>query len=126
MLTEKRTFSWRRKNLKQTDKNGYYIKPPLKVKDEELVVQNLRRKPHSSVTIRRFLKQKSCCHVIAILSGWHRCPNLNCNAILHFSRFGCYQIAIKRFIIVKSAKLSRFFLITQRDTSDTSSPSHVT
>ena len=43
---------------------------------EELVVQNLRREPHSSVTVRRFRKLKGCCHVIAIPSGWHSCPNL--------------------------------------------------
>ena len=48
--------------------------------DEELVGQNLRREPHSSIMVRRFRKQKSCCHVIAIPSGWHRCPNPNCNA----------------------------------------------
>ena len=36
------------------------------VEDEELVVQNLRREPHSSVTVRRFRKRKSWCHVIAI------------------------------------------------------------
>ena len=48
--------------------------------DKELVVQNLRREPHSSVTVRRFRKLKSCCYVIAIPSGWHRCPNPNCNA----------------------------------------------
>ena len=46
---------------------------------EELVVQNLRRKPHSSVMVRRFRKLNSCCYVIAIPSGWHRCPNPNCN-----------------------------------------------
>ena len=34
--------------------------------NEELVVQNSCREPHSSVTIRRFRKRKSCCHVIAI------------------------------------------------------------
>ena len=48
--------------------------------DEELVEQNLRREPHSSVTIRRFRKLKSCFYIIAIPSGWHRCPNPNCNA----------------------------------------------
>ena len=48
---------------------------------EELVVQNLCREPHSSVTIRHFCKQKRCCHVIATHPpGWHRCPNPNCNA----------------------------------------------
>ena len=47
---------------------------------EELVVQNLRREPHSSVTVRRFRKLKSCCYVIAIPSDWHCCPNPNCNA----------------------------------------------
>ena len=41
---------------------------------------NLTHEPHSSVMVRRFRKQKSCCHVIAIPSGWHRCPNPNCNA----------------------------------------------
>ena len=49
-------------------------------KDEELVVQNLRREPHSSVTVRRFRKLKSCCYVIAIPSDWHCCPNPNCYA----------------------------------------------
>ena len=48
--------------------------------NEELVVQNLRREPHSSIMVRRFRKLKSCCYVIAIPSGWHRCPNPNCNA----------------------------------------------
>ena len=48
--------------------------------NEELVVQNLRKEPHSSVTVRRFRKLKSCCYIIAIPSGWHRCPNPNCNA----------------------------------------------
>ena len=38
---------------------------------KELVVQNLRREPHSSVTVRRFRKLKSCFYVIAIPSGWH-------------------------------------------------------
>ena len=33
---------------------------------EKLVIQNLRRGPHESVTVRRFRKQKSCCHKIAI------------------------------------------------------------
>ena len=47
---------------------------------EELVVQNLRRELHSSVTVRRFRKLKSCYYVIAIPSGWHPCPNPNCNA----------------------------------------------
>ena len=47
---------------------------------EELVVKNLPREPHSSITVHRFRKLKSSCHVIAILSGWHPCPNLNCNA----------------------------------------------
>ena len=40
----------------------------------------LKRELHSSVTIRRFRKLKSCCYVIAIPSGWHPCPNPNCNA----------------------------------------------
>ena len=40
-------------------------------------MQNLRRKPHSSVMVRHFRKLKSCCYVIAIPSGWHRCPNPN-------------------------------------------------
>ena len=48
--------------------------------DEELVMQNLHREPHSSVMVRRFRKLKSCCYVIAIPSGWHPCPNPNCNA----------------------------------------------
>ena len=48
--------------------------------NKELVVQNLRREQHSSETVRRFRKQKSCCHVIAIPSGWHRCPNPNYKA----------------------------------------------
>ena len=39
-------------------------------------MQNLRREPHSGVTVRRFRKLKGCCHVIAIPSGWHSCPNL--------------------------------------------------
>ena len=47
---------------------------------EELVVQNLRREPHSSITVSRFRKLKSCCYVIAIPSGWHPCPNPNTNA----------------------------------------------
>ena len=29
-------------------------------------MQNLRREPHLSVTVRRFRKLKSCCYVIAI------------------------------------------------------------
>ena len=44
--------------------------------DEELVVQNLCREPHSSVTIRHFRKQKSCCHVIAIPQAGIAAPNL--------------------------------------------------
>ena len=43
-------------------------------------MQNLCREPHSSVTVRRFCKLKSCYYVIAISSGWHPCPNPNCNA----------------------------------------------
>ena len=47
---------------------------------EELVVQNLCREPHSSVTVRRFCKQKTCCHVRNCYpSDWHRCPNPHCN-----------------------------------------------
>ena len=45
-------------------------------------MQNSRTEPHSSITVRRFRKQKSCCHVFAIPSGWHRCPNPNYNASL--------------------------------------------
>ena len=48
--------------------------------DEELVMQNLRRELHSSITVCCFRKLKSCCYVIAIPSGWHPCPNPNCNA----------------------------------------------
>ena len=33
---------------------------------EKLVVQKSRRQPQSSVTVHRFRKQKSCCHLIAI------------------------------------------------------------
>ena len=36
---------------------------------EELVVQNLRRESHLSVTVRCFCKWKSCTHVIAIPRG---------------------------------------------------------
>ena len=43
---------------------------------EELVVQNLRREPHSSITIRRFHKRKSCCHVIAIPQAGIAAPTL--------------------------------------------------
>ena len=43
-------------------------------------MQNLRREPHSSVTVCRFCKLKSCCYVIAIPSDWHCCPNPNCYA----------------------------------------------
>ena len=50
--------------------------------NEELVMQNLCREPHSSVTVRRFRKLNSCYYVIAIPSGWHSCPNSNCNARL--------------------------------------------
>ena len=50
------------------------------LEDEELFVQNLRREPHSSITVCRFCKLKSCCYVIAIPSSWHCCPNPNCNA----------------------------------------------
>ena len=48
--------------------------------NEELIIENLRREPHSSVTVCRFCKLKSCCYVITIPSGWHPCPNPNCNA----------------------------------------------
>ena len=41
---------------------------PVMGTNEELVVQNLRREPHSSVTVRCFRKQKSCCHLIAIIT----------------------------------------------------------
>ena len=41
------------------------LKPLRKKLHEELVMQNLRREPHSSVTVRLFRNQKSCCHVIA-------------------------------------------------------------
>ena len=44
--------------------------------NEELVVQNLRREPHSSITVRRFCKRKSCCHVIAILQAGIAAPTL--------------------------------------------------
>ena len=43
---------------------------------EELVVQNLRRELHQSVSIRRFRKQKSCCHVIAIPQAGIAAPTL--------------------------------------------------
>ena len=43
---------------------------------EELVVQNLRREPHSSVMVRRFRKQRSCCHVIAIPQAGIAAPTL--------------------------------------------------
>ena len=39
-------------------------------------MQNLRREPHSSVTVRRFRKLKSSCYIIAIPSGWHPAPTL--------------------------------------------------
>ena len=43
---------------------------------EELVIQNLRREPHSSVMVRRFHKRKSCCHVIAISQAGIAAPIL--------------------------------------------------
>ena len=43
---------------------------------QELVVQNLRRELHSSVTVRRFRKQKSCHHVIAIPQAGIAAPTL--------------------------------------------------
>ena len=39
-------------------------------------MQNLCRGPHSSVTVRRFRKQKSYCHVIAIPSAGIAAPTL--------------------------------------------------
>ena len=60
-------------------RQGCVLSPLLLIVYEELVVQNLRSEPHSSVTVRRFRKLKSCCYVIAIPSGWHPCPNPNCN-----------------------------------------------
>ena len=39
-------------------------------------MQNLRREPHSSVKVRRFRKQKSCCHVIAIPQAGIAAPTL--------------------------------------------------
>ena len=45
-------------------------------KDEELVVQNLCREPHSSVTVRCFCKRKSCCHVIVIPQAGIATPTL--------------------------------------------------
>ena len=48
-------------------------------RNKELVVQNLRKEPHPSLTVRCFRKLKSCYYVIAIPSGWHSCPNPNCN-----------------------------------------------
>ena len=44
--------------------------------NEELVVQNLRREPHSSVMVRRFRKRKSCCHKIAIPQAGIAAPTL--------------------------------------------------
>ena len=43
---------------------------------EELVIENLRREPHSSVTVRRFRKQKKCCQVIAIPQAGIVAPTL--------------------------------------------------
>ena len=39
-------------------------------------MQNLRREPHSSVTVRRFRKRKRCCHVIAIPQAGIAAPTL--------------------------------------------------
>ena len=43
---------------------------------EELVVQNLCREPHSSVTVRRIRKLKSCYYVIAIPQAGIPAPTL--------------------------------------------------
>ena len=43
-------------------------------------MQKSRRQPQWSETLHRFRKRKSCCDVIAIPSGWNRCPNPNYNA----------------------------------------------
>ena len=43
---------------------------------EKLVVQKSRRQPQSSVTVRRFRKRKSCCHVIAIPQAGISAPTL--------------------------------------------------
>ena len=43
---------------------------------EKLVIQNLRRQPQSSVTVRRFRKRKSCSHVIAISQAGIAAPTL--------------------------------------------------
>ena len=63
-------------------------------RNEELVVQNLRREPHSSVTVCRFCKLKSCCYVIAIPSDWHCCPNPNCYARFR-SKKGYYMLHLQ-------------------------------
>ena len=43
---------------------------------KKLVVQKSHRQPQSSVTVRRFRKRKSCCHVIAIPQAGIAAPTL--------------------------------------------------
>ena len=64
-------------------------------KYEELVVQNLRREPHSSVTVCRFRKLISCCYVIAIPQAGIPAPALTVMQC-HFRKLKscCYVIAI--------------------------------
>ena len=59
-----------------------------KIINAELVVQNLRREPHSRVMVRRFHKRKSCCHVIAIPQAGI-CPNPDCNATFSSKKKVC-------------------------------------
>ena len=42
----------------------------------EVSHSNLRREPHSIVTVRRFRKRKNCCHVIAIAQAGIADPTL--------------------------------------------------
>ena len=59
-----------------------------KYKRGAIVVQNLHREPHSSIIVRRFHKQKSCCHIIAIPQAGIAAPTLTVNARF-WSKKGC-------------------------------------
>ena len=66
-------MEWKKIASKEYEKIVFHSIP---CPDEKLVMQMSCRQPQSGVTVRRFCKRKSCCHVIAIPQAGIAAPTL--------------------------------------------------
>ena len=88
-LTQMQSFKQKKGHIEQLHSHNHMY--------EELVVQNLCRELHSSVTVRHFRKRKSCHHVIAIPQAGIAAPTLTGmqgfeakkDSSVHFLRRSC-------------------------------------